>query len=207
MADLFDPATLTFYEKESAAYVSRHRQGGGEYLSGFLARLRPGARVLELGCGGGQDAATMLAAGFDVDATDGTPALVATATARLGRPVRLMRYDQLDSESVYDGVWASACLLHVPSTGLPAVLARVHRAMKPGGVHFASYKATGQEGRDRLGRWYNQLTTAELLAAYRGAGDWDVLSVDERTAGGYDGVEVPWVGLTLRRVARGPTPA
>lgn len=195
----FDPETLAFYDREASAYLAGHIQGGGEYLAGFLALLPPRARVLELGCGGGHDAETMIAAGLDVDATDGTPALAAEASRRLSRPVRVLRFDELDASAAYDGVWASACLLHVPSQHLPDILARIHRALRPGGVHFASYKATGREGRDRLGRWYNQLTAEDLVAAYCAVADWEVLSVDQRIGGGYDGVEVPWVGITVRK--------
>jgi SAM-dependent methyltransferase len=201
----FDPETLAFYEQEAAAYLSRHTQGGGEYLAGFMALLPPRAHVLELGCGGGHDAGAMIAAGLEVDATDGTPALADEASRRLSRPVRVMRFDELDARDTYDGVWASACLLHVPSEQLSSVLARIYRALKPGGVHFASYKASGYEGRDRLGRWYNQLTADDLIAKYRSAGDWDVVSLDQRVGGGYDGVQVPWVGLTVRKVGGGPS--
>lgn len=200
----YNRTTLAFYEREASAYAGRHRQGGGGYLADFLSLLPLGARVLELGCGGGHDAEAMISAGLDVDATDGTPALAREASRRLGRPVRVMRFDQLAAANAYDGVWASACLLHVPRAGLPDVLAAIHRALKPGGVHFASYKATGQEGADRLGRWYNQLEAVDLVHAYRRAGDWEVLSLDQRIAGGYDGVEVPWIGITVRK--QGPTP-
>ena len=202
----FDPRTLAFYQREARAYLSRHRQGGGEYLADFLSRLPPGAHVLELGCGGGHDAEVMISAGMDVDLTDGTPALAMEASRRLGRPVRVMRFDQLDALNSYDGVWASACLLHVPAAALGGVLSRIWRALKPGGFHFASYKATGHEGRDRLGRWYNQLTADELVDTYRDAGSWEIASVDKRIAGGYDGVEVPWVAITARKVVGGPTP-
>ena len=198
----FDQPTLGFYEREAAAYLNSHRQGGHEYLAGFMALLPPGGRVLELGCGGGHDAAAMTAAGFQVDATDGTPALAREAARLLGRQVRVMRFDELASNAEHDGVWASACLLHVPRAGLRDVLSRIERALKPGGVHFASYKATGEEGRDRLGRWYNQLDLAGLIEIYRAAADWEVVSMDERVGGGYDGVAVPWLGITVRKLGQ-----
>lgn len=199
VTDAFDPATLRFYADDAAAYAARFTEGS-DHLSAFLSLLPPGARVLELGCGAGRDAAAMIAAGFDVDATDGTPALAALAQVRLGRPVREMRFDELDADQAYDAVWAEACLLHVPRAGLTGVLARVWRALTPGGVHAATFKATGVEGRDRFGRLYNQLTAAEVEAAYRAAGTWDVLALEQTRGGGYDDVEVPWVGITVRRV-------
>ena len=150
-----DPATLNFYAAEAPVYAASGPGGTSRRLAGFLARLGPGARILELGCGGGRDAAAMLAAGFEVDATDGSPALAAEAERRLGRSVRVMRFDELAAVEEYDAVWAAACLLHVPRAGLSGVLARVRRALRPGGLHHASYKAAGAEGRDRFGRLFN----------------------------------------------------
>ena len=47
----------------------------------------------------------MIAARFDVDSTDGTPEIARKAEERLGRRVRVMRFDELDALEVYDAVW------------------------------------------------------------------------------------------------------
>ncbi len=197
-----DDATLRFYAVEAPVYVARSPDGASRHLHDFLDRLTPGARVLELGCGSGRDSQAMLARGFDADATDGTPEIAAQASARLGRPVRVLRFDELDAAEAYDAVWAHACLLHVPRAALPAVLGRVLRALRPGGLHFADFKGGGAEGRDGLGRYYNYLTAAEVEAAYRASGDWEVLSVEDYVGGGYDGRQGPWVAITARRPSR-----
>ena len=44
-----------------------------------------------------------------------------------------MRFDQLDVLQAYDGVWASACLLHVPKEELSGILARIHHAFEAAG--------------------------------------------------------------------------
>ena len=51
---------------------------------------------------------------------------------------------------------APACS-HVPRDELSGVLARVHRALKPGGVSLMSVFKIGEgdDGRDSLGRYYN----------------------------------------------------
>ena len=70
MADAHDPATLAFYDREAPVYAHRRHPERNARMDAFLARLQPGAGILELGCGGGQDASLMLAAGFDVTPTD-----------------------------------------------------------------------------------------------------------------------------------------
>lgn len=112
-----------------------------------------------------------------------------------------MRFDELAAEAEYDAIWAAACLLHVPRAGLSDVLARIWRALKPGGLHHASYKVTGAEGRDRFGRLFNQLTLGELVATYARSGPWEVVAVAEYDGIGYDGERVPWVAITARRGA------
>nr|QQZ51908.1 class I SAM-dependent methyltransferase [Phenylobacterium glaciei] len=110
-------------------------------LTAFLAALPAGAHILDLGCGGGQDSQVMLAQGFEVTPIDGSAGLARIASDRLGRPVRVQLFEDLEDEAVFDGIWANASLLHVPTVGLPRALSRVRRALKPGGLFHATYKA------------------------------------------------------------------
>ena len=192
MAQMHDADTLAFYDREAAAYAARQR-GAPVRLQAFLEQLRPRARILELGCGAGQDAELMTAAGFEVTPTDGSAGLAAEAEARLGRPVRVMRFEELDETAAYDGVWANACLLHVPEDGLADVLARIHRALKPGGRFHTGFKAGDGGGRDSLGRYYNFPDEARLRAAYAAAGDWATLTITPGQGGGFDGVMRDWL--------------
>jgi SAM-dependent methyltransferase len=191
-APAHDAATLAFYAAEAPTYVARGWDGLNPDLAVFLNRLRPGARILELGCGSGRDAVAMLARGFAVDATDGSPEMAREAGQRIGRPVRVMRFDALAAHAEYDAVWANAALLHVPRPALLDVLTRVHRALKPGGHHFASYKGGTREGRDEFGRYFNYPTPDYLRATYRAAGDWSAFDLESGTGAGYDKRVTPW---------------
>jgi len=195
----FDPETLRFYKTEVVAYAQNGWGRVSPHLPGFLDRLTPGAHILELGCGAGRDSAYMMAAGFAVEPTDGVPEMAAEATRRLGYPVRVMRFDELDAVARYDAIWANASLLHVPSTALPNILHRVWRALKPGGWHFANYKRGDVEGRDGHGRYFNYSNSEAVIAAYRKAGDWAVMGVQDYVGGSYGGVQVPWVAMTVQR--------
>ena len=195
----FDTATLAFYAGEAPDYAASNLGGIGRHIDPFLMRLAAGALVLELGCGSGRDAAHMISLGFRVEPTDGVPEMAAQAEARLGRPVRVMRFDELEEVEQYDGVVAAYSLLHVPRAGLPAVLARVWRALKPGGWHVATYKTAGSEGRDRLGRYYNYPSAEELRAFYSESGDWSEVETETGEGRGYEGGESRFVIITLRK--------
>ena len=194
-----DPDTIAFYQARAPHYVLKFGQSHSYQLDPFLDRLPPGGAVLELGCGGGQDAARMAARGFTVDATDGTPAMVAKANERWGVGARVMAFDQLDAEAAYDGIWAHASLLHAPREALPDILTRIHCALRPGGWHFASYKLGEVEGRDALGRFYNFPDADWLTAQYTAIG-WNIIDVAYDSSAGFDDVVRDWINLTVRKV-------
>lgn len=193
-----DPDTVAFYQARAPHWVFHSGERHSHQLDAFLDRLAPGAAVLELGCGGGRDAARMKARGFAVDATDAAAAIVARANAAHGLGARVMAFHELDAACAYEGVWAHASLLHAPRAALPDILARIHRALKPGGWHFASYKLGDCEGRDRLGRLHNFPSPGWLLAAYEAAG-FRLESHETYRGGSSDGTERDWIDLTVRK--------
>jgi SAM-dependent methyltransferase len=195
-----DLATLLFYATEASAYGTRSDNiGASKGLTRFLAALPKGAAVLDLGCGTGRDTQTIIAAGFDVTAIDGSAEMAREAEKRTGRPVRVLLFEDLDYVEAFGAVWASASLLHVPRPALPHVLSLVHRALRPQGLLFANFKSGGAEGRDELGRYYNYLSDDELTAALHASGGWSAIAIDEGRGVGYDGKETGFVSCTARR--------
>jgi SAM-dependent methyltransferase len=184
-----DQSTLDFYAREAEAYAARYRVS--EELAPFLARIPAGGRILELGCGGGQDSEAMLAAGFDATPTDGVPELARQAEKRLGRPVRVLLFENIDFVAEFDGVWANACLLHVPKLALPAIFGKIHRALRDGGVMYASFKTGGAEAVDQFGRYYNYPDQAFLREAV-GTG-WSSVQMSQRAGTGYYNLPADWL--------------
>jgi SAM-dependent methyltransferase len=181
-----DEETLQFYRNNAQAYAGREITSRQARLNGFLKLLPSGAAILELGCGAGGDSAEMLARGFDVSPTDGSPELAEVASRRLGRVVETLLFHDLAEVEAYHGVWANACLLHVPRAELAQILALIRRALKPGGSFYASYKAGNGDGRDSLNRYYNYPTADWLRATYAEAGDWSELSIETGEVRAFD---------------------
>lgn len=193
-----DPDTIAFYQQRAPHWVFHSGEHCSHQLDAFLDRLPPGAAVLELGCGGGRDAAHIRARGFAVDATDATPALVRRANEAFALGARVMAFHELEAEAAYAGVWAQACLLHCPREALPDVLARIHRAMRAGGWFFSSYKLGTGEGRDLLGRLHNFPTAEWLIAAYQAAGF--AIAAQQTYAGkASDGTQRDWIDLIVSK--------
>jgi SAM-dependent methyltransferase len=193
-----DEGTLQFYRSNARSYAD-WAKAPSTRLRGFLALLPSGGSILELGCGAGNHSAVMLAEGFSVRATDGSPEMAEIASQRLGHAVEAMRFDQLDAHEAYDGVWASACLLHVPRDELAGILARIHRALRPSGVFYASYKMGEGDGRDSLGRYYNYASPEWLEATYASAGPWITLSSDRNVIQSFDETPANMLHLVVRK--------
>ena len=194
-----DEATLQFYRNNAEAYAKRTFTSRQARLTAFLALLPPGASILELGCGAGGDTAEMLARGFNVRPTDGSPEMAGVAARGLGRPVETLLFHELDDVEAYDGVWANACLLHVPRDQLASVLALIRRALKPGGVFYASYKEGDADGRDTLDRYYNYPSQDWLRATYDQAGSWSSLSMERGEVRGFDDKMAPMLFVVARK--------
>ena len=199
MSEPFDQSTLGFYNEAAPTYRASGLGGVSRHLYSFLDAVRPGGAILELGCGGGLDAEAMVAAGFHVDPVEGVAAVARQAEARLNAPVRVMRFHELNASERYDAVWASASLIHVPRSALSSVLALIYRALKPGGVHFATFKSGDVEGRDDDGRYYNYPSAQQLIDFYTGAAEWEGLDVTPYVGGGFQGGLGPWLKVCGRR--------
>jgi len=194
-----DEDTLQFYRANASAYAGREITSRKARLTAFLALLAPDAAILELGCGAGGDTAEMLARGFDVSPTDGSPEMAEVASQRLGRPVGTLLFHDIDAVETYDGVWANACLLHVPRNELAHVLALIWRALKPGGAFYASFKTGDADGRDTLGRYYNYPSPEWLRESYAGAGNWRSVEIETGEVIGFDDKWAPMLFVTARK--------
>jgi len=180
--------TVASYEASAEAYAAGQPPLSDEVLTavdGFVAMLPPGARVLEVGSGSGRDALALEERGVSVHRTDITPAFV-----------RMLRADGHDAavadpltddladpgrDAPYDGVWASASLLHVRREDLPAVLANLAGVTATGGaLHLAVKEGDGARfsvhGNVPGPRHFTFWREPGLRAVLADAG-WDVRSV------------------------------
>lgn len=107
----------------------------------LLAPL-PGEHILDIGCGDGALTEQLAATGADVIGVDNSPSMLEAARNR-GLHVELHSADSLPYQQEFDAVFSNAALHWLPAEKHPAVLAGVHRALRPGGRFVAEMGGQG----------------------------------------------------------------
>lgn len=161
--------TAAYYERNADAFVARTELlDVSETRARFLAKLTTGASILDVGCGSGRDTEAFVRQGFRVTALDASRAMLEAMRRRCAEVVLWHQtVQQLDTDSVFEGICACASLLHVPRAELPAVLARLARALRPHGTLYVFFKHGTDERADAEGRYFNDQTEALFELAAR----------------------------------------
>lgn len=163
--------TILVYEREAATFLKRwgsRRKRPPSLLGDLLAQLPKRAAILDVGCGGGQDARFLLAKGFRVVGMDLTTAFLRSAQ-KTAPSVPLVRADMRDlpfQDGTFQGLWAAACLMHLPKPEAAQVLKRLRKLVRPGGL-LAATVTYGTQSRIRTdgwkpGRYFARWQKAEL---------------------------------------------
>ena len=104
-----------------------------------LLQLKPGQRVLDVGCGEGTVTRLLLDKGLVVTGIDRDPQQVRRACDS-GVDARVMDAMAIDWQDEFDAVFSNWCFHWIEDH--PALFRRLHRALKPGGQLVAEHGAT-----------------------------------------------------------------
>lgn len=150
--------TLEYYNTNAVNFVhGTVNVDFGETQERFLKHIPPRGRILDFGCGSGRDAKYFHDRGFEVDAVDGSEELCKLACEYTGLNVKQMLFSELAAVEEYDGIWACASILHLSSSELRDVFLKMIKALKNGGIIYASFKYGEYEG-IRNGRYFTDFT-------------------------------------------------
>jgi 2-isopropylmalate synthase len=105
-----------------------------------LLQVKPGERILDLGCGEGALAEQLRERGADVLAVDSSPSMILAARSR-GIAAFELSGEALPFAREFDGVFSNAALHWMQN--YEAVIRGVHDALKPGGRFVGEFGAEG----------------------------------------------------------------
>lgn len=173
-----DRQTVTYYEKNVGAVVAATEVldtavARQQSRQRFCAYLEPGAMMLDLGCGSGRDSKFFAGMDYRVRAVDASQAMAALASEICGFKVEVVDFAELEAEGEFDGVWASASLLHCRREDLEAdVLPRIRRALKKKGILYVYLKDGEGMKRDERGRLLQFYREGDLREIFN---EWECL--------------------------------
>jgi 2-polyprenyl-3-methyl-5-hydroxy-6-metoxy-1,4-benzoquinol methylase len=177
-------------------------------LNEFIARLPPGAQVLDLGCGAGIPSTRALATRFKVTGVD----LSASQVAAARRNVPGTTFIQANMAAVefsaasFDGITAFYAMSHVPREEHVDVFRRIAGWLRPNGLFLATLGA--EDSADWVGEWlgapmfFSSFDAAENRRLVAAAG-FDLLIADVLETIEPDG-PVRFLWVLARRIARRP---
>jgi ubiquinone/menaquinone biosynthesis C-methylase UbiE len=202
--------TSVTYDQIAAEYAARWARSEvlEETRQRFNARLAPGARVLDVGCGPAHDAARLRKLGLRVAGFDRSRGMLAQARRYTDVPLLLGDMRSLPvRDGALDGLWVCASFLHIPKRDAPAVLREFYRALRPGGTLYIGVKRGGGErwiehsaGRQRFFVFYQEDELDALLA-----GEGFVLRESWLSADSLGRPE-PWIGRLAEASVRPDPP-
>lgn len=164
----------------------------------FLKYLQVGVHILDLGCGSGRDAKVFLEKGYQITAIDGSSACCKLAADYIDQEVLCRTFKQLSFTEEFEGIWASASLLHVPYDELTEIFLLIDQALKPGGVLYASFKYGDFEGQ-RNGRYFTDLTEVRLMTVLKPINHFEIVEtfVTDDVRSGHESVK--WLNVIARK--------
>jgi len=139
--------TIETYNNNAQAFEHSRASFAQHSVIEHFCSLISGENILDLGCGPGRDARIFVDKGYTVTGINLSQELLQIAQANVPEATFLLM-DMRDlslPDHQFDGVWASASLLHLKKEDISVVLNNLYRVLKPGGVLYISVKEGNSE--------------------------------------------------------------
>ncbi|MBQ6219525.1 MAG: class I SAM-dependent methyltransferase [Methanosphaera sp.] len=187
----YDENAEEFFENTVNADMTPHYKK-------FLEAIPEGCHILDAGCGSGRDTLKFMEMGYEVTPLDASEKMCRLAAKYTHHEVIYLRFQYIQFKNMFDAIWASASLLHVPSDEMDMVLSKLHDSLVDDGILYASFKYGNYEG-TRNGRYFTDLTeeTARKLFVRN---NFEVLDTWITEDVRKDRKEEKWVNILVKKI-------
>lgn len=192
--------TLDYYNQHSNLFFNGtiHTDMHSSYTE-FLPLVKKGGHLLDLGAGSGRDSKYFLQQGFRVTAMDGSALLCKLGSQYIGQEIFCKTFDQIDEMETYDGIWACASLLHLPSDELLPIIQKCALALKKNAPFYLSFKYGSFSGL-RDGRYYTDLTSESFLELMRNVPSLSIVKLFTTTGVSSLNEETLWLNIIVKKL-------
>lgn len=168
-AAIFDLQRCAYWERDGASKTFTHPVN----MTWLGRYLRPGARILDYGCGYGRVAAMLQEQGYEVVGVDAAAAMIEKARGLFPE----LSFRQIAPPGVpFDDGSFDAALLFAVLTCIPAdddqraVVDELRRVVRPGGLLYVSdyWLQTDRRNRDRYARYVGRCRTYGVFEVSEG---------------------------------------
>ncbi len=190
------------YAQEFASFATVFRGKLKKWIEYFSLQFPRNSKILDIGCGAGRDASYFASKGFSITGIDFSKRLIEIAKNKVsGGKFSVMDFENLSFPySNFDGVWASASLLHIPKRKLLPTLKKINLVLKKNGLFFSLFrvgegeKLTQEKRGDAiLKRFYAYYKPEEIETLLKKAGFENIESELDSIVSG------EWVGFFARK--------
>lgn len=164
----------------------------------FLKLIPKNGNILDAGCGSGRDTLKFKSLGYNVTAIDGSKMMCELASEHSGIDAKHMQFQEIKFNNEFNGIWASASLLHVPSDELEDVLKRLKKSLKDNGIFYASFKLGDFEG-ERNGRYFNDFTEDTAIELFENA-DFEIIKTWLTNDARLERKNEKWVNILVKKI-------
>lgn len=134
-------SNIEYYNINAASFVAGTQNVDMSlWRDKFESYLADGGRILDAGCGSGRDSKAFKQHGFSVVAFDASKEMCKATSELIGQEALQMKFQEIDFEEEFDGIWACASLLHVTYKELPSIMAKLRKGLKSKGIIYVSFK-------------------------------------------------------------------
>jgi len=125
-----------FYDKKADYYANNSASLLLERLTYFTKLLPEKGRILDIGCGVGQDTEYLTKKGFKTIGIDSSCGMLeyAEKNRTCGKFIKMNMLDIRKNfkDNSFDGIWASSSLTHIPKCHFGIMLSRIKKIIKKG---------------------------------------------------------------------------
>jgi SAM-dependent methyltransferase len=148
MNNELEAKTIQTYDTTALHWAKNHTVvNDWEETAAQFKELLPAGKIIEIGCGGGRDAAELIRLGYDYFGTDASAGMIDVAHTVVphGRFQQYNVYDIAKLGKQFDGFWACSVLLHIPKERINEALGAINASLRTGAIGMVSIKDGSKE--------------------------------------------------------------